>query len=248
MFFNLLFLILGLVFGSFIAAFSWRYPKGKSIIYGRSFCPKCKKTIRWFDNLPIISFIILRGKCRECKKPISWRYFLIEFISGLGFLFIYTNYGYDLLLTFYLLVIFLILILIFVVDLENKIIPDPFIFTGIAISFLTFIFIDSHTLLLRFFAGFLTALILLSIHLLTKGRGMGLGDVKFAVLGGLFIGFKMCLVWLLVAFLTGGLVGIILILLKRAGLKDEIPFGPFLVISLCLTFVFGDIFLKILGF
>lgn len=247
MFFNLLFLSLGLVFGSFFAALSWRYPRGKSIVHGRSICPNCKNKIRWFDNIPLLSFILLGGKCRKCHKTISWRYFVIELVSGLSFLYIY-NYTSDFLLVFYLLIVFSILVLIFVIDLEHKIIPDSFIFIGIAISIFMFLFIDSSAIYTRLLAGFLAGLILLFINLLTKGRGMGLGDVKFAVFGGIFMGLKMFLVWLLAAFLTGGIVGIILILMRRAGLKDEIAFGPFLVISLILTFIFGNKFLNILGF
>ncbi len=245
---NLLIFILGLVFGSFFAALSFRHPRGISVKKGRSFCPCCHEQIKWFDNIPLLSFILLGGKCRNCKKTISWRYPLIELSSALGFLFIFTNYGFDFFLFLYLLLIFSTLLLIFVVDLEHKIIPDSFTFFGIIVSVITFILIDSHAIVARLLAGFLAALILLLIHLLTRGRGMGLGDVKFAVMGGIFIGLKMFLVWLLVAFLTGGVLGIILILMRRAGLKDQIAFGPFLVISLVLTFVFGNKFLILLGF
>lgn len=243
---SLLLLILGLVFGSFFAAFSYRFPKRTSILKGRSICPKCKKEIAWYDNIPLFSFLFLRGKCRNCKKQISKRYFLIEFFTGLGYLFIFMNFGFDLLLLFYLLLIFSILVLIFVVDLEHKIIPDSFVFFGIIASVFIFLLIDSHAILTRILAGFLGALILLFIHLVTRGRGMGLGDVKFAVLAGIFIGLKMFLIWLLVAFLTGGIVGIILILLGRAKARDQIAFGPFLVASILITFLWGEKILHLL--
>ncbi len=237
---NFFFGVLGFIFGSFFAALSWRYPRNISITKGRSICPECKNKIAWYDNIPLLSFILLGGRCRNCKHTISWRYFLIELVTGVGFLFISINFGFDFLLLFYLLLIFSLLVLIFVVDLEHKIIPDSFVFFGITVSVITFLLIDSHAIFTRILAGFLGALILLVIHLITRGRGMGLGDVKFAVLAGIFIGLKMFLIWLLIAFLTGGIVGIILILFRRAGLKDEVPFGPFLIASILITFLWGE--------
>lgn len=225
MIFNFLFIILGLVFGSFISALSYRYPKRISIVKGRSFCPNCKKQINWYDNIPLLSFLFLGAKCRNCKKPISWRYPIIELSTAIGFFLI----GFNL----YYLIIFCILELIFIIDFEHQIIPDNLVFLGILISPFS-----------NLFAGFFCALLLLLIHLVTKGRGMGLGDVKFAVLGGMLVGLNLSLIWLFVAFLTGAVVGIILILGKRAGLKDKIAFGPFLVAAIPITLIWGE---KIFG-
>lgn len=239
MFFDLLFIVLGLVFGSFIAAFSYRYPRGISIVKGRSFCPHCKKTIEWYDNIPLISYLMLGGKCRHCKAKISPRYFLIELFTAMGFWYI-GFFGVDYLHILFLLIAYLVLVLIFIVDLEHKIIPDDFVYFGFFITVLKLIVVDSRNIYSVIFAGFVAALILLTINLVTKGKGMGLGDVKFAILGGAIIGPAHIVTWLFLAFLTGAIVGIILILGKKAKLKSEIAFGPFLVIALIVTYLFGS--------
>jgi prepilin signal peptidase PulO-like enzyme (type II secretory pathway) len=224
--------VLGLIFGSFISALTWRYPKGISIAKGRSICPKCGKQISWYDNIPLLSYIFLGGKCRNCKKKISLRYPIIELATGVGFLLI----GFQVLP----LILFCILEIIFVIDLENQIIPDDFIFIGIFLVFLFLLVTNSSFLFPNLLAGFLAASFLLLIHLVTRGRGMGLGDIKFAVLGGLIIGLPLFPIWLFLAFLTGAAVGIILILGKKAGFKSKIAFGPFLVISIPITLLWGQ--------
>ncbi|HKC04345.1 MAG TPA: prepilin peptidase [Patescibacteria group bacterium] len=247
MFLNLLFLTLGLTFGSFFAALSWRYPRGISVAKGRSICPKCKHEIAWYDNIPVFSFIVLGGKCRNCKKSISFRYPLIEFSTAIGFLYFSIFFQNNIFNLLYFLVILSILILIFIIDWEHKIIPDDFTFLGVAIAILFLLLTDYRLIFASILAGFTSAFLLLLINLLTKGRGMGLGDVKFAILGGMLVGPKLNIIWLFFAFLTGGMVGIILILLKRAGLKDQIAFGPFLVISIGLAIIFGDKLLILMG-
>jgi prepilin signal peptidase PulO-like enzyme (type II secretory pathway) len=220
--------VLGLIFGSFIAAFTWRYPREISIAKGRSICPRCKHQIAWFDNIPLFSFIALGGKCRHCKKPISWRYPAIELATAVGFILI----GPQILA----LILFCIFEAIFIVDLEHQIIPDTFVFAGIFFA----LFLIPNSLFGSILAGLTAASLLLLIHLITKGRGMGLGDVKFAVLGGLIAGPRLFLIWLFLAFLTGAAVGIILILGKKAGLKSQIAFGPFLVLAIPLALIYGE--------
>lgn len=229
MFFNLLFFALGLVLGSFIAALSWRYPRNMSIASGRSSCPKCKKQIVWYDNIPFFSFLLLGGKCRFCNRPISWRYPAIELATAIGFFLIGFNVFY--------LIIFCILELIFIIDFEHKVIPDTFTFLGMLVVFAYFLITGSSLLFSNIFAGLTCAFLLLLIHLLTGGRGMGLGDVKFAVFGGMLMGTKLNIIWLFLAFLTGAIAGIILILSRRADFKDQIAFGPFLIAAIGLTFL-----------
>lgn len=247
MFFDFLWIILGLIFGSFFSALSYRFPKNISVAKGRSFCPKCKKRIEWYDNIPVFSYLLLGGKCRQCGNRISLRYPLIETFSAVGF-WIIGRSGGNFLEIFYNLSVFSLFLLIFVVDLENQFIPDLFVFLGIAASFLKIFFSGQNVLFASLFAGLLSAFILFSIHLLTKGRGMGLGDVKLAVWGGILTGVKFFWVWLFIAFLTGGVFGIILILLGRAKLKDHIAFGPFLILSLIITHFFGDKVVRLLFF
>lgn len=217
-------------------------------VSGRSICPKCKNQISWYDNLPLFSFIILGGKCRNCKKSISIRYPLIELVTGLGFLYLAKLFYASPLTLVYSLLVFSILFIIFIIDFEHKIIPDSLVFIGLTTTVLYYLLTNNLGLVPALFAGFISSIALLIIHLLTRGRGMGLGDVKFAVWGGMLVGPIFNLIWLFLAFLTGGIVGIILILLKRAGLKDQIAFGPFLIVSIGLTFVFGDKLILFLGY
>lgn len=249
--------ILGLVFGSFVSALSWRIPKGISIAKGRSICPNCKHQIAWYDNIPLISYILLGGRCRNCKKHISLRYPAIELSSGLGFALIYyfsTNFKgfslqgvYSIFSLAIMLAIFVILLTIFIIDLEHQIIPDSLVFTGIALTFLYQILTINNQLLVNLFSGFLAATFLLAIHLFTKGRGMGLGDVKFAIFGGTLVGLRMLPIWLLLSFLTGAIVGIILIFVGKAKMQTKIAFGPFLILGLLLTFTVGKGLLVVLG-
>jgi len=233
-------IILGLIFGSFVSALTWRYPKNISIKKGRSVCPNCRKQIAWFDNIPLFSYIFLGGKCRNCKKRISFRYPLIEATSGACFLVIGVFFPTDYFKLIYALFIYLILICIFVIDLENQFIPDSFVFTGIAATVIYSLLSGDSTIFSRLLVGFAAASLLLLVHLLTKGRGMGLGDVKFAVLGGFIVGSRFFLIWLLLAFLTGAIVGTILIMLKKAHLKSQIAFGPFLVFAISLVLLYGE--------
>lgn len=232
---SVLIFVLGLVFGSFISALSWRFPKGLSIARGRSICPNCKKQIIWYDNIPVFSYILLAGKCRHCKKPISLRYPVIELSTAIGF----TLIGFQ----FIPLILFFLLEIIFIIDLEHQIIPDIFVFAGI----LLFLFTVGNSLLTVLFSGFICATFLMLIHLVTKGHGMGLGDVKFAVLGGIIVGLPLSPVWLFVAFLTGGITGIILIISKKARFKSKIAFGPFLILAIPITLVFGRTILRFMG-
>jgi leader peptidase (prepilin peptidase)/N-methyltransferase len=241
-FIEVLVFVLGLVFGSFVSAFSWRYPKGISIAKGRSMCPKCHTKISWYDNIPLLSFLILKAKCRHCKNKISLRYPLIELVTAIGFAMIgYFTLSTGLSLQFvYSILIFLILETIFVIDFENQIIPDSFTFIGILVSVIMMLLIGDQQLLSRLFAGLAAASMLLLIHLATRGRGMGLGDVKFAILGGMITGPKLFLIWMFIAFLTGAIVGIILIIGKKKGLKSQIAFGPFLVLAIPLAVLYGE--------
>lgn len=240
-------LILGLVFGSFITAISWRIPNEISFVKGRSMCPNCKKGIAWYDNIPLLSYLILGGKCRNCKKKISIRYPIIEVAAAIGFLVIglagFPNY----LKTLYLLTIFVILLTIFVIDLEYQLIPDSLVFTGIVVVLLYSQFSNPYFPISALFSGFIAATFLMLIHLFTKGRGMGLGDVKLAVLGGMLTGPKNLVIWLLLAFIIGGFVGSILILFGKAHMKTKIAFGPFLILGLGLVALLGDKIMFYLG-
>jgi leader peptidase (prepilin peptidase)/N-methyltransferase len=265
LFFYLLLAIVGLIFGSFLGALTYRLPKSISITRGRSFCPNCRKSITWFDNIPLLSFLLLRGKCRNCKKKISWRYFLIESGTAAVFVFYLFNllhcnsfFSKNLACSLYSqlglssvvvsLALFLIVISIFIIDFEEKIIPDELNFWGLVLAFFFFIFSGYAGILNNFFWGGLFSAVFVLIYLLTRGRGMGLGDAKMVFWLGFFLGFPGVILWLLLAFLTGAEVGIILILTKKTSFGKEISFGPFLSFSFFLIFFFGNKFLTWIGF
>lgn len=254
----LLIFVLGLIIGSFTAAFTYRLPRSISITYGRSYCPKCKAQIAWYDNIPLLSYFLLKGKCRNCAKTISFRYPVIELSSGLIFVYFYyflSLCGYPGLKNsivclwesrlsdlafFYLIFLTVILISIFVVDFEHRLIPDQLVFAGIVLNMLVLIFIAPELIYGRFFAGFAAATFLLVLHIVTLGKGMGLGDVKLGILGGLILGPENTVVWLFLSFISGGLVGVIMIMFKKAKFGKQIAFGPFMVFGLLVSLIFGN--------
>lgn len=231
--------VFGLVVGSFLGAYTFRYPRGISVLKGRSTCPKCKKSLTWYDNIPILSFLLLKGRCRSCRKSISLRYPLIELTTALGFVGIWFLYLGPVYFVF-LALIFALLVAIFVIDLEQKIVPDELVFAGFGLTVFYRLSVSPSTLFTSLAAGFGAALFLLLIHLATRGRGMGLGDVKLAVFAGTLLGWPMTPVWLFTAFLTGAVVGTILVLAKKVSFGKQIAFGPFLVMSLIIVFFWGE--------
>jgi len=251
-------LIFGLIVGSFLAALSYRIPLGISISKGRSFCPKCKRKICWYDNIPLFSYLVLDGKCRDCGRKISLRYPFIEAATGIGFLLIFSfqcsmsslenmclwkNSLGGLYIPF-LLFIFSLLVAIFIIDLEKQIIPDSLVFSLFIVTSLFLIIFRGEVLFENLLVGFGASLFLLLLYLVTKGKGMGLGDVKFALFSGIFLGWPQTLLWLFVSFVIGALTGLALILAKKASFGKHIPFGPFLVVSFFISILFGE---RILG-
>ena len=173
----------GLVVGSFIGALTYRLPRSEGFVKGRSYCDNCGKSLSWLHNIPVFSYLILKGRSACCGKKISIRYPLIELASAFGLVVLYSYFGFSILLTTYYLLLLLTLA-IFVIDLENQIIPDELSL----LVFLLALFFNSSFLFLNLFSGFFCAFLILLIHLATHGRGMGLGDVKLAIALGLWLG------------------------------------------------------------
>jgi leader peptidase (prepilin peptidase)/N-methyltransferase len=258
LFVDLFIFILGLVMGSFLGALTYRMPRGISIISKtRSFCPNCKKTIEWYDNIPLVSYIVLAGRCRKCGKKISVREPLIEVLSGTTFLLVYTSlsncrfmftgsmlctWGNTLGIFAYPLFLLLSTVLVFILiyDTENMIIPDAAVLTVFAVFSLFLIFFRPDMLYVNLLSALFIAYILIILHFVTKGRGMGLGDAKLALMGGVILGWPGSLFWLFLSFVIGAIVGIIMIVTHKASLGKQIPFGPFLVVSLFIALIFAD--------
>lgn len=242
--------VLGLVIGSFVAAYTYRASHGLSIKSGRSRCDTCKKQIDWYDNIPVLSYALLGGRCRHCKSKISPRYPAIELSLGIGFVLVFFLQSQIFSNTFlpnnvfgliYLLLVFSVLAAVFIIDLESQIIPDELNYFLIILGTLALFFTSNNMFFQYIFSGFFLSLFLLLVNLLTGGRGMGLGDVKFAIFPGLALGPILGTIWLFLSFILGAMVGVFLILIGKAKIGRHIPFGPFLVISLMIVSVFGNI-------
>jgi len=263
----LLIFIIGLFIGSFLNVLVDRLPQEESIVKGRSHCEKCKKELAWYDMIPLFSFVFLGGKCRYCHVRLSPYYPIIELTTGLLFVvaifFVLNNFqffplhqgfagqaifSFQFLVTpFYYLFIASSLIVVFFADIKYGIIPDKIILPAIIISFLYLMFNMKHLILPHLFCALVTALFFFFLSLI-KIRGhqaMGIGDVKFAFLMGLILGFPSIIVGLYVAFLTGAIVGCILIIWKRKKMFGAtIPFGPFLVLGTFSAIFWGEIILQ----
>lgn len=243
---ELLIFVWGLVIGSFLNVLIYRLPQNLPLS-GRSFCPNCHKHILWHDNIPLLSFIVLRGRCRFCRSPTSWQYPVVELLTGALFVSVTIHTGITLLsilssmVTIYYFFIVSVLIVIFFTDLRYGIIPDKITYPAIVISFLFLISQYPNILISNFLSAISALAFLGSLFLITRGRGMGLGDVKFAFLMGLILGFPKIVIALYCAFLTGALVSIILILAGYKRFGNTIPFGPFLVFGTLVALFLGDL-------
>ena len=239
-----LLIITGLIFGSFLSAVTWRLPRKIDIfdLHARSICPRCKKEILWYDNIPLLSYLLLHGQCRTCHKVISLRYPLIEFSTAVLFVLLYfLTSAQSLVPSALLFPSALLLEAIFIIDFEHQIIPDGLTWAILVLGIGFLVIISPQLFFLNMLCGLTAALFLLLTHLITKGKGMGLGDVKLALAVGIILGWPLTLVWLYAAFLTGALVGIILILLKKAKFRKPIAFGPFLAVAFLIALIYEKI-------
>ena len=242
--------ILGLCVGSFLNVLIYRLPRSLPLT-GRSFCPKCKKKISWHDNVPLLSFLLLKGRCRACHSHISVQYPVVELVTGVLFIWVWwwvkgwcgeTLNCYIVILLYCYIVASLVVI--FFIDLKHQIIPDQIIYPAVFISFLYQI--TNYQLLITNYliTAFVAAFFFLLLHLLTRGRGMGFGDVKLAFLIGLVLGFPKAILAFYLAFLTGAFVGVILILAGKKKFGQHIAFGPYLAASTIITLFWGEQILK----
>ncbi len=234
--------IFGICIGSFLNVCIYRIPNSKSIFFPGSLCPKCGTSIRFYDNIPVISFLILMGKCRSCGTRIPIRYPMVELISG--------GFAISLLLKYGLSVEWIssytftaALLVITFIDLDHKIIPDIITLPGIFI-FLLVPFISSHitwtdSIIGTLLGGGSLLLVAMGYQLITKKEGMGGGDIKLLAMVGAFVGWKGVFFTIFLASIAGTLIGLILMLRSDKGLKLAIPFGPFLSIGAITYIHFG---------
>lgn len=231
-------LVFGLLIGSFLNVCIYRIPRHKSIAYPASFCPNCLTPIQAYDNIPVLSYIILGGKCRKCKKPISWRYPLVELLTGILFLLLFLKFRLSLDLLKYLIFTALLIISTFT-DFSHRIIPNVISVPGIVIGLLFNIpHIGNAILGILIGAGILWVFRQAGI-IIKKQEMMGWGDIKLAGMIGAFLGLKYGLVALFLGVLSGVVIWTVLIILKIKKRKEYIPFGAFMALGSIITVFFG---------
>ena len=239
--------LFGLAVGSFLNVVIDRLALGKSILIGRSHCDHCKKTLLWYDLIPVLSFFILGRKCRFCHKKISWQYPIVENITGVLFIYTYILLGFfQLPIIIYHLFLFAGLIAIFFTDLKYRIIPDQILVLLIIIASIYLLLFAKNDIFNHLFAAAIFFLIFLALVIFTRGRGMGLGDVKFAGVMGFILGTPKIVVAFYLSFLTGAAFSLILIVMGKKSMKSTIPFGPFLAVSTGVSLLYGDALWNIL--
>ena len=246
-------IILGALWGSFANVCIIRIPQGIGVVIGRSLCVKCKKKIQWFDNIPIISYLLLKFKCRNCKTKISFQYFLVESISLINFLVLYLIFGISL-TTLLLIILSVVFLIIFFIDLKHYIIPNSLTYSMMILGFIK----SFDPNLDPIFPNFLNSLIggLLGYGIIwsiiyfyrqfKKKEGMGLGDAKLFAVVGFWFG------WISIPFVVflSSIIALLSVLpdLLRSSkkLSSQIPFGPFIILGTIFYLVFQDNFVKLL--
>lgn len=266
--YNIIVFIFGAVIGSFLNVCIYRIPDDKlSIVKPSSFCPKCNANIKYRDNIPIISFILLGFKCRNCSKSIPVIYPLVEFLTAIVFLIVFNNFDYQTQISsiFVYFIFSAILIVITFIDIKHFIIPDSLNLFLLIIGFLSLLFnrfpfdmaayqhLSFSGRLFNSFLGVLTGggvwliitIIGNKIYFKKIGReAMGMGDVKLFAALGAFFPPKMMLVNMYLSVLIGGLCSILIMFFFKKSLKDNIPFGPFIAIASMITLLYYDVILE----
>lgn len=235
---NLFIFILGTVIGSFINVCIYRIPRGESVVYPPSHCPRCGYNLGPSDLIPLLSYFWLRGRCRRCGEWISLQYPFVELLTGIMFVLSFIKFGF----TFdFLAAIILIICLIIstFIDLKHQIIPDKVVLPTMAAGLLiniVFHWKDLPNYLLGFVLG---GSIIFLIAVLSRG-GMGGGDIKLFATVGMFLGLRLTVLSLLLSFIFGSITGIFLIVLNRKKMKDAIPFGPFIALGSVVSLFMGE--------
>jgi leader peptidase (prepilin peptidase)/N-methyltransferase len=239
---SLFVLITGMLIGSFLNVCICRMPKGESVVFPPSHCPQCDYRIRWYDNIPLFSYLLLRAKCRGCGLHISLQYPLVELLNGLLTLALFLRFGP----TFAFLVLFLFcsaLVVITFIDLEHQIIPDEISLSGIVIGFVLSFFLQGHSwlnsLLGILLGGGSLLLVAYGYQWLTGKEGMGGGDIKLLAMMGAFLGWKSIPFIIFASSLIGSVIGITIMLIQKKDSKLAIPFGPYLAFAAVVYIFYG---------
>jgi len=246
---GLIIFTIGLVIGSFSNVCIYRLPRNESLIFPGSHCPKCYKPIKYYDNIPLVSYLILKGKCRYCQEKISGQYPLVEFLTSFIYLILFLSYGLQWRTFVYMLLCSALIIITFI-DLKEKIIPDvislPFIALGFILSFFLKNISTTDSLLGILTGGGSLLLIAVVGSFIFKKEAMGGGDIKLAAMIGAFLGWQFTILSLFLGFFFGSIIGVI-ILIKNKGNKeqnDSVPFGPFIALGTIIALFFGEVIIN----
>lgn len=237
-----IFFLFGILFGSFFNVCIYRIPLGSSIVYPSSHCTSCNKKLKTVDIIPVFSYIFLRGKCRNCNEPVSIQYPIVEILTGILFSLLYMKYSFTSYLLIYILLTSILIIVAFI-DLKHRIIPNSLVLFGTVIAMVSNL-LCPH---LDWLDGFLGLVVgggtLLTVSLFSliflKKEGMGGGDIKLMGMIGLFLGWRLTLLSLILTIYIGGIVGGILLIFRIKKVGENIPFGPFIAIGSEIAMLFG---------
>lgn len=248
--------IFGLCLGSFLNVIIDRLPRGESFLFGRSHCDNCLHILAWYDLIPLLSFVSTKGACRYCHVFTGYKYPLVELLTASFFSYLVIFFVPNLVIANVQNLILLMvtsviiasgLIIVFFADILYGIIPDSIVIT-IFIASGVYLFFSSQLTISHVFGSVISGAAFLFLFLITKGKGMGLGDVKFAFFIGFFLGIPQFGIALYIAFLTGAIVSLILIVVHKKKLRGStIAFGPFLVIGTVSSWLFGNILLQLVS-
>jgi leader peptidase (prepilin peptidase) / N-methyltransferase len=231
----------GAIVGSFLNVCVYRLPLQKSVVWPASACTKCQRELLWYENVPVVSWVVLRGRCRTCGTPISIQYPLVEAITAAMFALAWWYYGPGALLASRLL-FGCALIVLFAIDFEHHLLPNVITLPGIVIGFAFSFFTEPgwEASLIGLLAGGGSLYAIAEIYYrLRHEEGLGMGDVKMLAMVGAFIGWKLTLMTLMMASFAGSIVGVILIAAKRGSMKYALPFGTFLAMGAVLAATIG---------
>ncbi len=233
--------LFGLIIGSFLNCFIWRLYKNETIT-GRSYCPNCSNMIAWYDNIPLLSFILLKGRCRHCHQTISWQYPLVEFFTALLFLLAFLKDSSSVNMLALLVRDWLIissLVIVFVYDLRWQMVPMLIIWPMTGVVFILNLFLG-FTLFDLILYGAVGSLFFLIQYLLTKKKGLGEGDIWLGLLLGItFPDAGLLALYLCLAYFSGAVIGSILLMSQKKEWKSKIALGPFLSFGAIITLIYG---------
>jgi leader peptidase (prepilin peptidase)/N-methyltransferase len=250
--------VLGCVLGSFLNVVRYRLPRHMGVVAGRSRCPRCKGTIAWYDNIPLVSYLVLRGKCRSCGWKIPPTYLVVEAVTGLAFILVWVAFGWPMSVPYWVLAS--LLIACAGIDFDKGIIPDRLTIPGIAAGVVfsmtllkgeTVIGALVHSVMGIIVGGGSLLVVGILYKWVRKVEGMGGGDVKLMAMVGAFLGLRLALLTIFLGSLLGGIAGVIVMRRSSKGMQTSVPFGVFLSPAAIVCMLWGNdliaVYLRLLG-